>query len=105
MVWKIEFERSAARELDKLDPQTAKRILVFLHGRVSALDDPRSIGKALKGSKLGDFWKYHVGDYRIVSNIEDDAIRILVLKIGNRRDIYRKTKLEELRVNDRGDRG
>jgi mRNA interferase RelE/StbE len=53
------------------------------------LDDPRSIGEALKGSKLGCFWKYRVGDYRIISSIEDGALKILVVKIGNRREVYR----------------
>lgn len=90
MVWKIDLDPAAERELDKLDPPTARRILVFLHGRVAQLDDPRSIGEALKGSKLGAFWKYRVGDYRIISNIEDGALRILVVRIGNRREVYRK---------------
>jgi mRNA interferase RelE/StbE len=89
MAWKIELDPAAVRELDKLDPQMARRILTFLHGRVSTLDDPRSIGEALKGSKLGEFWKYRVGDYRIISSIEDGALRILVVRIGNRREVYR----------------
>ncbi|MEE3509644.1 type II toxin-antitoxin system RelE/ParE family toxin [Pseudomonas sp. 10C3] len=89
MAWRIEFDRAAERELGKLDPQVAKRILLFLHERVANLDDPRSIGEALKGSRLGDFWKYRVGDYRLISSIEDGALRILVVKIGNRREIYR----------------
>ena len=89
MAWKIELDPAAERELDKLDPQMARRILTFLHGRVAVLDDPRSIGEALKGSKLGEFWKYRVGDYRIVSRIEDGALRILVVRIGNRRAVYR----------------
>ena len=89
MVWRVEFDPAAERELDKLDPQHARRILAFLHGRVAMLDDPRSIGEALKGSKLGEFWKYRVGDYRIISYIEDSVLRILVLKIGNRREVYR----------------
>jgi mRNA interferase RelE/StbE len=89
MVWKVELDRAAERDLDKIDPQIARRILVFLHSRVAALDDPRSIGEALKGSKLGDFWKYRVGDYRIIGSIEDGALRILVVKIGNRREVYR----------------
>lgn len=67
----------------------ARRILAFLRERVSQLDDPRSVGEALKGSKLGEFWKYRVGDYRIVAHIEDEALRILVLKVGNRREVYR----------------
>ena len=89
MAWRIEFDRAAERELGKLDPQVAKRILLFLQERVSNLEDPRSIGEALKGSRLGDFWKYRVGDYRIISAIEDGALRILVVRIGNRREVYR----------------
>ena len=89
MAWKVELDPAAVRELDKLDPQMARRILAFLHGRVAVLDDPRSIGETLKGSKLGEFWKYRIGEYRIVSSIEDGALRILVVKIGNRREVYR----------------
>jgi mRNA interferase RelE/StbE len=89
MAWKIEFDPAAVRELDKLDPQISRRILKFLHNRLALLDDPRSIGEALKGSKLGEFWKYRVGDYRIISSIEDSILRILVVKIGNRREVYR----------------
>jgi len=89
MAWRVEFSPAADRELDKLDPQHAKRILKFLFERVVALDDPRSIGEALKGASLGVFWKYRVGDYRVISAIEDDALRILVVRVGNRRDVYR----------------
>lgn len=89
MAWKVELDPAAERELGALDPQTARRILTFLRSRVAMLDDPRSIGEALKGSKLGEFWKYRVGDYRIISSIEDGALRILVVKIGNRREVYR----------------
>jgi mRNA interferase RelE/StbE len=89
MVWKIELDPAAEWELDKLDPPVAKRILRFLYGRVAALDDPRSIGDALKGSRLGELWKYRVGDYRIIADIEDGALKILVIKIGNRREVYR----------------
>ena len=62
---------------------------MFLHERVATLDDPRSIGEALKGSRLGEFWKYRVGDYRMIASIEDGALRILVVRIGNRREVYR----------------
>lgn len=89
MVWRIEFEDAVIKELRKLDKPVAKRILVFLRERVAVLDDPRSIGEALKGSQLGDFWKYRVGDYRIIARIEDGALCILVLKVGNRREVYR----------------
>lgn len=90
MAWRVEFDPAAEKELDKIDPQNARRILLFLHGRVSPLDDPRSIGEALKGSKLGMFWKYRVGDWRIIASIEDGALRVLVVRIGNRREVYRK---------------
>lgn len=89
MAWSIEFERRAERELFRLDRQDAARILVFLRDRVAPLDDPRSIGEALQGSRLGEFWKYRVGDCRVIARIEDGAVRILVVRIGNRREIYR----------------
>lgn len=89
MAWRIELGRDAEKALDKLDRPIAQRILRFLYERVAPLDDPRSIGEALQGSKLGEFWKYRVGDYRIISRIEDGRLCILVVRIGNRRDVYR----------------
>ena len=89
MAWKVELDEAAEHELDKLDTQVARRILSFLFDRVAKLDDPRSSGESLKGSKLGAFWKYRVGDYRIVASIEDGALRVLVVRVGNRREVYR----------------
>ncbi len=89
MVWQIEFDLAAKRELGKLDPQIAKRILKFLKTRVATQSDPRKIGDALKGSTLGEFWKYRVGDFRIIASIQDKTICILVLRIGNRKEIYK----------------
>lgn len=89
MAWRIEFDQAALRELGKLDKQVARRIVGFLRERLAPLDDPRSLGEALKGSELGTFWKYRVGDYRIVASIEDQALRILVVRVGNRREVYR----------------
>ena len=89
MGWKIEFERAAERDLDKLDREVAKRILRFLRGRLALLDDPRSVGEALKGSALGEFWKYRVGDYWVIASIDDGAITIVVIRVGNRREVYR----------------
>jgi mRNA interferase RelE/StbE len=88
MAWKVELSSLAQKNLGQLEPQIARRILTFLHDRVASLDDPRGIGEALKGSRLGEFWKYRVGDYRVIANIEDNALRILVVKIGNRREVY-----------------
>ena len=89
MAWKVELSTLAQKNLADLDPGVARRILTFLNERVAHLSDPRSIGEALKGSRLGSFWKYRVGDYRIVASIEDGALRVLVVKVGNRRDIYK----------------
>ncbi len=89
MAWTIEFSKTAERDLRKLDKQAARRISRFLLDRIAALDDPRSVGEALHGSELGEFWKYRVGDYRIIARIEDDVIRIMILEIGHRREIYR----------------
>jgi mRNA interferase RelE/StbE len=89
MSYRVELSESADRELGKLDAQHRKRILKFLQERVAELDDPRSIGKALHGSRLGEFWKYRVGDYRLIAKIEDDRLLVLVLRIGHRREIYR----------------
>ena len=89
MTWTVELETAAEKELDKLDPQEAKRILRFLFERVTHLENPRSIGEALQGSKFKNLWKYRVGDYRLICSLEDNVARILVVKIGDRKEIYR----------------
>jgi mRNA interferase RelE/StbE len=89
MAWAIEISPEAERNLDKLDPQIRRRVLEFLIERVANLTDPRSIGEALKGSKLGGSWKYRVGDYRVIANIGDAKLIIFVVRVGHRREIYR----------------
>ena len=89
MVWRIELDDAAKKDLAKLDKPVAKRITAFIRERLAVLDDPRSIGDALKGPRLGNLWKYRVGDYRIIAAIEDEMVKILVVKIGNRREVYR----------------
>jgi mRNA interferase RelE/StbE len=89
MAWAVELSVAAEREIEKLDPQTARRILRFLHEQVARLDDPRSIGWALRGSQLGDLWKYRVGDYRIIGDLQDRRVVILMLHVGNGREVYR----------------
>ncbi|MDA8381566.1 MAG: type II toxin-antitoxin system RelE/ParE family toxin [Betaproteobacteria bacterium] len=88
MAWRIELSGAAKKDLAALDRQIARRITAFLRERVAELDDPRAIGEALKGSRLGAFWKYRVGDYRVIASIEDQAVRILVVRVGNRREVY-----------------
>jgi mRNA interferase RelE/StbE len=89
LAWSIEFEAEAEKELKKLDRQVVRRIVKFLRERVAVLDDPRRIGAALTGSTLGNYWKYRVGDYRIIADIQDKKLCILVVRLGNRREIYR----------------
>jgi len=89
MGWRIELSSGAGKALDKLDGQASRRILRYLHERVAVADDPRQLGKPLKGSTLGNFWRYRVGDHRVVADIQDEVLTVLVVRIGHRRDIYR----------------
>jgi mRNA interferase RelE/StbE len=88
LVWTIDYTHTAKTQLRKLDKQTARRILDFLDERVADREDPRSTGKALTGP-MGGLWRYRIGDFRVICDIQDGALRILVVQIGNRRDIYR----------------
>ena len=83
MAWKTELTKEVAKKIKKLDKPVAKRLIQFLHERVSTLNNPRDIGEALTGSKLGEFWKYRGGDHRIICKIEDKEITILVVLIGH----------------------
>jgi mRNA interferase RelE/StbE len=89
MNWSIELTPKADRQLNRLDPQIVRRINRFIFQRIALLEDPRSIGEALKGTEFGELWKYRIGDYRIIANIEDKLVRILIVRIGNRREVYR----------------
>jgi mRNA interferase RelE/StbE len=84
----IDYTDTAKGQLRKFDKQIAKRILDYMDERVSVLDDPRSLGKALAGP-LGGLWRYRVGDYRVICDIQDGALCVLVLQVGNRREVYR----------------
>ena len=88
MVWIVELDPLAEKDLSKLDKQVALRILKFLNERLKISKNPRLLGEHLKG-KYSDYWKYRVGDYRIISRIIDSNVTIMVIKIGNRREVYR----------------
>jgi mRNA interferase RelE/StbE len=88
LAWTIEYAETAKKQLRKLDKLAAQRIVDFMDERVSQNDDPRRIGKALKGP-LGDLWSYRMGDFRILCDIQDEVLTILVLQIRNRREVYR----------------
>ena len=88
MAWKVELANSAEKELAKLDKTEARRIVSFLSERVSKAENPRSFGAPLKGP-LKKYWKYRVGNYRLICDIQDEKITVLVLRVGHRGDVYR----------------
>jgi mRNA interferase RelE/StbE len=89
MAWKVEISPTALKQLNKLDKPVSRRILNFLRERVEKLDDPRTIGGRLQGT-LSGLWKYRVGDYRLICSLEDDRLVVLVLRIGHRREVYKR---------------
>lgn len=87
MAWKINYSDRALKSLRKMDKQNARRIVDFMDLRIAVAADPRQSGKPLKG-ELGEFWRYRVGDYRILCEIRDDELVILAATIGHRREVY-----------------
>jgi mRNA interferase RelE/StbE len=90
LAWQIDYTRQAQRQLLKLDKAAARRILDYMDQQVAPQADPRSLGKALTGAKLGSYWRYRVGDYRIICDIQDGILHVLVVGIGHRKQIYRQ---------------
>mgnify|MGYP001111552390 FL=1 len=88
MAWTLEFDAAARRQLRKLPRSAGERILAALE-QVAALEKPRQRGKALVGERTG-YWRYRIGDYRVIAKIEDGRMVILVVAIGHRREIYRR---------------
>ena len=86
---RIEFDPGAVDDLKKLDRPVRTRLFGFLRTRIAVLDNPRNIGEALSGTRLGNYWKYRVGDWRIICDMQDERIVVRVLRIGIRRDICR----------------
>jgi mRNA interferase RelE/StbE len=89
MAWKVEISRLAQKQLDDLDVTVSRRIVKFLRQRVEKQDDPRQIGDPLEGPLRG-YWRYRVGDYRVVCLLEHDRLVVLVLRVGHRREIYNR---------------
>jgi mRNA interferase RelE/StbE len=86
--WRIEFEPRALKELKAQDRQVQRRLLAFLRDRVAPLSDPRELGEALRGPELGRFWKYRVGDWRLVCEVRDWQVTVIVVRLGHRREVY-----------------
>ena len=89
MAWTIKFTKTSQRQLKKLDRSVALQVVDYMDKRVALLDDPRSQGKNLVGPRLGSYWRYRVGDLRVICDIQDNVLTVLVVEIGRRREIYR----------------
>ena len=87
MTWRVEFDDAAAKELRKLDKQAQQEILRYFRERIAVDEDPRRFGKPLSRSMAG-LWRYCVRNYRMICNIEDGKLLVLILRVGHRKDVY-----------------
>lgn len=89
MAWTIKYTESSLRQLKRLDKPAAQRVLGYLDERVAVLTDPRAAGKNLVGPKMGSYWRYRIGDIRVICDIQDHALVVLVVEVGHRREVHR----------------
>ena len=90
MVWRIEVSDAAKKHLAKMGRVEAKRITTYLRTRIALMDNPRQLGEALQGARLGGLWRYRVGDYRILVEIKDEIVTVIVIGVGHRGEVYRQ---------------
>ncbi len=88
MVWKISFTKNAVKQLGKLDRETARLIVRFMEEKIAGSSDARRYGHALVGDQKGR-WRYRIGDYRVVCELRDNELLVVVITLGHRREIYR----------------
>ena len=88
MKYRLLFSKRALKELKKMDKAVSTLIFAWLKKNIDGAADPRAFGKALKGDKK-EMWRYRIGDYRVLANIEDENLTIIAIEIGHRRDIYK----------------
>ena len=87
-VWRVEITRTAEKQITKLSRTGQKSIQGFLRERLTPADDPRQWGKPLQGDKRG-LWRYRVGDYRLICDIQNEKVVVLILEVEHRKDVYR----------------
>ena len=87
-MWAVVLDAKVEKELGRLSSVDRQRILRFLHERVATSENPRSLGDALAGP-LSGYWKYRIGDYRVIARLIDQTVTVYVVRIGNRREVYR----------------
>ena len=88
MAWTVEITSTAAKQINKLDRPAQARVVRFLREKLAVEEDPRRLGKPLRGEKA-ELWRYRVGDYRVICQIHDERVVVLVLRVGHRKDVYR----------------
>ena len=88
MAWAVEISATAARQIAKLDRPVQERIVRFLRQRVAASENPRLLGKPLRGDRAG-LWRFRVGDYRLICDIQEQRVTVLVLYVAHRKEAYR----------------
>jgi len=89
LAWTIQFAESAVRQLKKLDRSVAIKIVDYLDERVAFLEDPRLVGQKLSGPRVGAYWRYRIGDVRVICDVQDLQLIVLVLELGHRKEVYR----------------
>ncbi len=87
-MWSLRFAKRAEKQLSKIDPGVRRVIVSWLLKNIDGCADPRAHGKSLVGDKSG-IWRYRIGDYRVLCEIQDDELVVLAVEIGHRRDVYR----------------
>jgi len=87
MIYHVEFSKEALKTLKKLDKYTSLLIISWIRKNLEGCSDHRIHGKGLTANRSGE-WRYRIGDYRLISHIQDDRVVILILEIGHRKDIY-----------------
>ncbi len=88
MKYHVEFTKDALKSLKKLDKHTALLITAWIRKNLEGCEDPRLFGKGLTANRSGE-WRYRIGDYRLIADINDERVLILILEIGHRRDVYK----------------
>jgi len=87
LAWEIKFSETARKQLAKIDRQAQKDIGKYLKERIAPSEEPRSYGDPLR-KNLSGLWKYRVGSYRVIVNIQDDELIVLVVRVGHRKNVY-----------------
>jgi mRNA interferase RelE/StbE len=87
MAWAVEFDAAADRDLKKIDQQQKRRILKYLRKKIATKKDPRRFGDPLRKNLTG-LWKYRICDYRVICDIQDEKVLVLVLRVGHRSKVY-----------------